>query len=183
MSPLKFSIRSRRGQTLIEALVALSILTTGFIGIVALLTKSFQLNRTTTNDTQATYLAAEGIEIVKNLSDHDIYSGLPNNDGFAQCFGLGQGQTGYFKLEYDTMTCPPPVYVGPASYLSDPLYFNSATHLYTYSTLGATQTDFAREVKITNDGEDLDVQSTVTWSDGGTSNTITLEDHFYDYHP
>ena len=60
---------SRRGQTLVEALVALSILTTGFFGIVSLLTKSFQLNRTTMNDTQATYLAAEGIEIAKNLID------------------------------------------------------------------------------------------------------------------
>jgi Tfp pilus assembly protein PilV len=43
---MRFPIHSRRGQTLVEALVALSILTVGFVGVVVLLTKSFQLNRT-----------------------------------------------------------------------------------------------------------------------------------------
>ena len=73
---MKFSLHSHRGQTLVEALVALSILTVGFVGIVTLLTKSFQLNRTTSNDTQATYLAAEGIEIAKTSINYDVYYGL-----------------------------------------------------------------------------------------------------------
>ncbi len=179
---------SRRGQTLVEALVALSILTTGFIGIVGLLTKSFQLNRTTGNDTQATYLASEGIEVAKSLIDHDVYTGLAvGSDDWGQCFDLGSGATGYFKLEYDTTTCPPPEYFGSTNYLSDPLYFNASSDVYTYDTLGAAKTNFAREVVITMPAatypNEIDVQSTVTWTDGGQSNTITLEDHFYNWHP
>jgi type II secretory pathway pseudopilin PulG len=179
------NIHSRRGQTLVEALVALSILTTGFVGIVALLTKSFQLNRTTSNDTQATYLAAEGIEITKSLIDHDVYTGLSvGSDDWDQCFDLNPaGGVGYFKLAYDTTTCPPPAYSGPTDYLSDPLYFDPSSTLYSYNptSFNAVKTDFTRMVKITDNGNEFDVQSIVTWADGGLSNTVTLEDHFYDY--
>jgi hypothetical protein len=45
-------------------------------------------------------------------------------------------------------------------------------------------TDFTRDVRITAvSGNELDVQSIVAWSAGSQSNTITLEDHFYDWHP
>jgi hypothetical protein len=38
-----------------------------------------------------------------------------------------------------------------------------------------------RNIEVTNSGEDIDVQSTVTWTDGSLSNVITLEDHFYNW--
>lgn len=174
------SNNSRRGQTLVEALVALSLLTTGFIGIASLLTRSFELNRTTSEDTQATYLASEGIEVAKSLIDHDVYTGLAaGNDDWGQCFGLGNGQVGYYELEYDTTICPP----RSTTPLSDPLYFNPITHLYSYQSTGSTETDFTRDIKITDLGEEIDVQSIVTWTAGLESNTITLEDQFYNWHP
>ena len=187
-------IHSRRGQTLVEALVALSILTMGFLGITALLTRSFQLNRTTTDDTQATYLAAEGIEIVKNLIDHDVYAGLPGNDYFGQCFYDGSGY--YYPIDYETVasTVPSPDCSGILSYsttasaANTPLYFNSSTKLYSRNAFGAAATGFVRNIKITeisNPGAiaEIDVQSTVTWTDAGLGNSITLEDHFYNWHP
>jgi Prokaryotic N-terminal methylation motif len=179
---------SRRGQTLVEALIALSILTTGMIGITTLLTKSFQLNRTTSDDTQATYLAAEGIEVAKSLIDHDVYEQLSGDNayGWGTCFGLGPGEAGYYELAYDTIDdattpCPARSLVP----LSDTLYFNPTTDLYSYNSFGATPTDFIRNVKVTDsaDGNELDVQSIVTWTNEGLSNTITLEDHFYDWYP
>lgn len=180
---MRFSLHSRRGQTLVEALVALSILTVGFIGIVTLLTKSFQLNRTTSNDTQATYLAAEGIEVAKNIIDYDVYSGLPNNSNWGCSFDLNVGQSADYALEYDTA---PTNCVAPPTVQSEPngdhLYFASSTDLYTYSDFNAQPTDFTRDVTITAvSNDELDVQSTVAWSDGGLGNTITLEDHFYNW--
>lgn len=172
-------IHSRRGQTLVEALVAISILTTGFIGIVALLNKSFQLNRITTNDTQATYLASEGIEITKSLIDHDVYSGLPSNEWFGQSFT----NTGhYYGIDYRTDTTAG-LTVSNAT-ASAPLYLDPTTNLFSYDSSGI-RTKFVRDiwVGLSADGYDLDVRSTVTWTDGGLSNNITLEDHFYDWHP
>jgi type II secretory pathway pseudopilin PulG len=176
---MSFSINSRRGQTLVEALVALSILTVGFVGVVTLLSKSFQLNRTTSNDTRATYLAAEGIEVAKNLIDHDVYEQLSGNSNYSwgSCFDLGSGQVGYYELDYNTTVCP-----ARSLYpLSDPLYFSSNTNLFSYNTLGGTKTNFVRDIEVTNNGDALDVRSTVKWTDGGQSNTITLEDDFYNW--
>lgn len=172
---------SRRGQTLVEALIALSILTTGFVGIVGLLTRSFQLNRTTADDTQATYLAAEGIEVAKNIIDYDVYYGLAQGNGDWGCsFDLNVGQKADYALEYDTV---PPANCSPMPQLtSDQLYFSSSTDLYTYSSFGNPATDFTRDVWITAASSDeLDVQSIVTWHNGGLSNTITLEDVFYNW--
>jgi len=174
------TIHSRRGQTLVEALVAISILTTGFVGIVALLNKSFQLNRTTTNDTQATYLASEGIEITKNLIDHDIYSGLPGNDYFGQSFP----STGhYYGIDFRTTTTAGLTVSNATN--TTPLYYDSNNHLFSYDSSAGTQTKFVRDIWVgrSSDGYELDVRSTVTWSDAASSNSITLEDHFYDWHP
>jgi type II secretory pathway pseudopilin PulG len=180
---MNFSIHSRRGQTLVEALVALSILTVEFVGIVTLLTKSFQLNRTTSNDTQATYLAAEGIEVAKNIIDYDVYSGLPSNNNWGCSFGLPLNTPTDYALEYDTVPPADCVTVIP-QLTSDKLYFASSTDLYTYSSFDTQPTDFTRDVKITAiSNDELDVKSTVAWAAGGQSNTITLEDHFYNWHP
>ncbi|HEY5221336.1 MAG TPA: prepilin-type N-terminal cleavage/methylation domain-containing protein [Candidatus Paceibacterota bacterium] len=183
--PIYILIHSRRGQTLVEALVALSILTMGLAGIVVLLNQSLQLNRTTTNDTQATYLASEGIEIVKNMIDHDVYKGLPVNDDWDASFS----QSGYYwNIDYET-TSTTGLPVRANQMQATPLYYNSTTNMFGYSAVGAAPTNFVRNIKITNiDNSNLvpveiDVQSIVTWTNGGNSNAITLEDHFYDWHP
>jgi Tfp pilus assembly protein PilV len=177
---MNFSIHSRRGQTLVEALVALSILTVGFVGIVTLLTKSFQLNRTTSNDTQATYLAAEGIEIAKNLIDHDVYEQLSGNSSYSwgSCFPYS-GSHYYYPIDYGTTDCASlDVSNSPPN---TPLYFDPATHTFSTNAFAAASTDFVRNIEVTNGGNELDVQSTVTWFDGGQSSTITLEDRFYNW--
>jgi type II secretory pathway pseudopilin PulG len=189
---MNFSIHSRRGQTLVEALIALSILTVGFMSIVTLLTKSFQLNRTTSNDTQATYLAAEGIEVAKNIIDHDVYYGLSQSSStndWGCSFGLTPGTPVDYALEYDNYPtncgAPPTVQSEPTG---DKLYLIAATDnpdfgMYTYNSFGNQLTDFTRDVIITAvSNDELDVKSTVKWTDGGQSNTITLEDHFYNWH-
>jgi type II secretory pathway pseudopilin PulG len=174
-------ISSRRGQTLVEALIALSILTVGFVGIVGLLTKSFQLNRTISNDTQATYLASEGIEVAKNLIDHDVYEQLSGNSSYSwgSCFPYPGGYY-YYPIDYQTTDCASLNFSNSPP--DTPLYFDPTTDMFTTNSLGTNPTNFVRNIEVINNGEDLDVRSTVTWATGGQSNTITLEDHFYNWH-
>jgi hypothetical protein len=184
---MRATLDSRRGQTLVEALIALSILTMGFMGILALLTKSFELNRVTTEDAQATYLASEGIEIAKNLIDHDVYEKLSGNVnyGWGNCFS----RTGYYyPIDYSTVDCTSPSMLFSASNVPadrTPLYYDAANHVFTANSFGAQRTGFVRTIEVTNsaDGEAVDVQSTVSWTDAGSANQITLEDHFYNWHP
>jgi hypothetical protein len=172
----------RRGQSIIEAIVAVSILTTGFLGITALLTKSFQLNRTVSDETKATYLAAENIEVVKSLIDHDVYSGIAfGTSNWGHCFGGGSG--GYFEIDYETTDCGAMNLTNTTT--TYPIYFNPTTGLYSYQAVGGQSTIFSRSTLVTvPNSNEIDVQSTVYWSPSpGLNQSLMLEDHFYNWNP
>ena len=166
-------ISLRRGQTLIEALIALSVITMGFLGIMALLSKSFFYNRTITDRLTASYLASEGVEIAKNLIDHDGYAKL----GWGNCFAghMNGGGVGDFAFDDTSVDCT-------AAYASNMrLQLDPTTHAYTYqTTAGSVATAFSRDVRVALVGDEITVASIVTWDTGPlTSQSVRLEDHFY----
>ncbi len=72
---------------MIESMVGISLVMIGLLGVMTLLIRSSQWNRDVTMKLQAAYLAAEGIEIVKNKIDSNIATMLSEggaswNDGF-----------------------------------------------------------------------------------------------------
>jgi len=168
--------RERSGQSLIEVMMAITMLTVGFLGIATLLSRSLALNRVTANDVTATYLASEGIEIAKNLIDHDVYS---SGDGqWGACF-TGHGTTD-FELDYATRDCSSLPAYDPSHYL----LFNPATHLYGYpADMTGAPTIFTRDVKVVVNGPEIKVNSVVYWTglDGAQGN-INLEDHFWNWY-
>jgi type II secretory pathway pseudopilin PulG len=193
------SSSSRKGQTIIEAMVALSILMIGLMGVLTLLSRSFLLARVASDQAKATYLASEGIEIAKSLIDHDVYFGVTAGSGgetsgwsgslSGSCFNFSTGGTNYYDLDFQTYGCPQPVGSDP-----DPLYFytdpSTGAGMYYDSAdanylTGATLTNFSRVVKVSRPSDnEIDVQSMVTWSTGTVINqSLTLEDHFYNWHP
>ncbi len=171
-------------------MVALFVLTTGFLGIVTLLSQSLYISKNISTETTATYLAAEGIELAKNIIDHDVYQHLDCNvqgTGWAQgshdtAFTVGRS----YQLDYTTCNdlagratdCDPQLYNNQNQLLLDP-----TTGLYGYQS--GAPTPFTREVRISSDlsNEELTVQSIVTWHVGLGTQSVTLEDDFYNWHP
>jgi Prokaryotic N-terminal methylation motif len=176
---------SRSGQTLIEAMVAVTLLTVGFLGISSLLSQSLALNRVTANQLTATYLAAEGIEVAKNLIDHDVYLQIATQGtiGWDACWQKLGGYSGGFGLDYTTVNCDPGA--GQIFDGNGGLYYHADTHLYDYNegVGGGTQTDFKRKVAMTPTGNyEMTVTSVVSWPGfAGTEDEVTMEDHFYNY--
>ena len=62
-------IKDRKGNLLIESIVAISVIVISFLGILSLLSRSLGINKDVSYKFIATYLAAEGIEITKSLID------------------------------------------------------------------------------------------------------------------
>jgi len=153
--------RARGGYLLVESLVALSVLTVGFLGIVSLLSRSLSLNRTVSDTHIATYLAAEGIEVLKNMIDANILQGLPWTNGIT---------SGDHEVVYNSTALEP--------YQARLLGFDPGTNLYIYG--GSEPTRFTRRVRITFVGsEEVVVESRVNWTAaGGGSFSARLEDHF-----
>src|SRR3990167_8160497 len=71
------------GQVLVESIIAITIAVVGLLGIFSLLSRSLSLNRVVSDRFVAAYLAAEGVEIVKNLIDNNILAGNPWNEGLS----------------------------------------------------------------------------------------------------
>jgi Tfp pilus assembly protein PilV len=174
--------KKRKGQSLVELLVSLSILTVGFLGMSSLLSKSFFLNRVNTTETIGTYLAAEGIEITKNIIDHDTYALPAHAFAWGTCGGICAAD-GWYKVDYTYQT--PQSTPGQCAGVSA-LNFSTSTGAGLYSYSVGTPSGFSRCIQIThnNGGREVTVSSKVTWSTGPiTGASVVLEDHFYNWHP
>ncbi len=175
------SEKSRKGQSIVEALVALGLLVTALVGIETLLTRSFMLQRVTADQTKATYLASEGIEIAKSLIDNQVYN--PSSGGWGGFCGFSAGGSNLYQVDWTSVACPSPVALGNAA----PLWYDPSTGLYyQHQASGFTATPFTRIVRIAKspDGNEIDVQSTVKWNTGAlTGQSLTLEDQFYNWRP
>ena len=78
------------GQVLVELMVAISVMVIGLLGIFTLLSQSLGLNRVAADQYIAANLAAEGVEVAKNILDHNVIERNPWNEGLERDgeFGL-----------------------------------------------------------------------------------------------
>lgn len=191
---------SRTGQSLIEAMAALGILTVGLVGVLTLLSRSFLLQRETADEAKATYLASEGLEITKSLIDHGVYAGVAQAeetngwDGdITQCFNFSQSGKSTHEVDFTTVDCSDfaPVQQGDkgAGQLCLATGADNVPRYYDCDDKsipsGATPTGFYRLVTVSRpDKNTIDVVSTVTWDTGTITNqSVTVEDTFYNWHP
>ncbi|PIR97618.1 MAG: hypothetical protein COT91_00500 [Candidatus Doudnabacteria bacterium CG10_big_fil_rev_8_21_14_0_10_41_10] len=83
------------GQTLIETLVAIFLLTTGIIGGLSLAIFALGASDVTVNQIVATNLAREGVEVVRNMRDTNWLE-AEDADGLSDCSSdIGVGQECY----------------------------------------------------------------------------------------
>lgn len=182
-------IKSQSGQSIVEAVVAITALTIAFAGILALINRSFALNQVITDQNIATYLAVEGIEVVRNLTDGNIIQSRDFNDNF---------NSGSFEVSYLTVleaddtfadldNKDPGLYLGGIGQESNtPLKFDSYDG-YNYDAVSPTnrETRFIRTIKImppVGPGTDnIHVQSIVKWiTKGSQSSEVMMEAYIFE---
>src|SRR4030042_2492611 len=77
MVKLSFLNRDKTGgQLLIEALVAVSLMMVGMLGVFGVLSQSLGLNRVAADQYIAVNLASEGIELIKNATEYCSFGDL-----------------------------------------------------------------------------------------------------------
>ncbi len=159
----------RKGQALVEAIVALSVLLVGFLSLISLLNNSLGLSRVVVENYIATYLAAEGIEYVKNVIDNNTLNNNPWNQSLAN--------DGYYELIYNNGVFQLNG-IQSTSSLSN-LKFDSNSN--SYNNNSGQDTPFKRYIQIQNkSANEIVVNSVVFWtSRGGGKLEVNLEDHFF----
>lgn len=173
-----FMLNGKKGQALVEAIVALSVLMIGFVAILSLLNNSLAITSTVSNQDIATYLAAEGLEVTRNLIDANILNSQPFDDKFKQgSYEVSADQ----KLETDSDSDdwnPGKWLVGGPNSLSVTYLNFDPISGYTYGN--GTPTRFLRTIQIDRNNNRMQVTSIVRWATkNGGSSEVRLEDFFF----
>lgn len=161
LNPPPSTLNPQAGQMLIESIVAISVTITGLLGIFALLSSSLAANKAVSRKFVATYLASEGIEVVRSIIDAN-YTATPRrpwNDGIV---------SGAYEVMYNSAT------LGFAS--GQHLRLDPSLYVYNYS--GSVETQFVRTIVVDAvSASEIKVNSVVNWPDG----SVDIEDHFFDW--
>ncbi len=159
----ELALSCSRGFTLIEALVALVVLTLAIGPALFLSSSVSSTSSVVKNNLVAANLSQEGLEVVRALRDANWFNKLPFDNGLA---------TGIYRVEWSSNSL---IALGT----NPPLKIN--TGLYNYSS--GTDTIFTRTVTISKiNSAELRIISDVTWNERGNNpRDIKTESHLFDW--
>jgi prepilin-type N-terminal cleavage/methylation domain-containing protein len=152
-----------KGFTLIEALVALVVLSIG-LGPALVLSSSLSTTASVVkNNLVATNLAQEGIEVVRALRDTNWFNSTTFDNGLAD---------GIYRIEWNSDSL---ISLGT----NPPLKEDNG--LYNYTT--GTDTVFKRTITLTKvNTAELKIVSDVTWTErGNRTRDVNIESHLFNW--
>lgn len=170
---MKFNFLLKKdGQAITEALVALSVLTIGFVSIVAFINRSVNSVGLAADKNIAAGLASEGIEIVKSVVEYER-----NNGRFHTNFSGAVFEIDYLNGPGDV---PKNDWTKAAPGNRKPLNIDG-NGFYSYEP--GEPTKFFRIVDIANaNANEITAISTVSWTkSGNVTEEVVVESHFYNY--
>ena len=154
--------KNNKGFTLLETIVATGVIVGGIVPLLTLMNNSLVLSFSSQDRLIAANLAAEGIEVIRNIRDNNRLQSLLWNNGLSD---------GNYNVSYNSLSVIP--------YVDIPLKINSSSGIYDYS-IGSDQTIFKRIISITNlSAYEMRVISTVNWQRRNRPYSITVEDHLF----
>lgn len=155
-----------KGFTLVETLVAVTILTVAVVGPFTALQGALKNSFAARDQLVAASLAQEGVEYIRSVRDNNYLAGNPWLAGLAAC------QPG---------PCVVDPTQGTASGTVAPLRISSNS-LYTQVVSGNTLTRFTRTVQIaTLSANEVRVTVTVSWNTGGVPYTMQIVENLRDW--
>ncbi len=161
------STKKQEGQLLVEAIVAVSLMLVGLLGVFSVLSRSLGLSRVAADQFVAVNLASEGIEIAKNILDGNIKQGIAWNSG-----GFSGSEAAVDYMSQSLVDCDD----------SGDLYLIDG--LYTCDEEPGVSSRFNRKLFLETEpgGEVVKVRSVVEWRErGGFESSVEVEDHFYNW--
>ncbi|MFA6408061.1 MAG: prepilin-type N-terminal cleavage/methylation domain-containing protein [Candidatus Paceibacterota bacterium] len=165
----------KKGFTLIEALVAVTILTLAVSGPLMAASRAIVAAETSRDQLIASYLAQEGIEYIRAMRDDEYLKLYTSGDttgawanflaAISKCVGTA---CSFDRAGPSLSSCS-----GAAC---TPLYLSSG--IYTQQSTSGTKTVFTRTLQATSiSANEERIVSTVTWSFHDALYTVTVTDH------
>jgi len=164
------------GFTLLETLVALSVILTALSGIMLLASQSLHISGLLRNKIIAAQLAQEGIELARNIRDNNVHQG----NGIVWDDGLCQSGGGGYPCDRE-ISCNPGDCSSPLgaavqfSPFSNRSLLLSPSGFYDYAS--GSNTGFVRKINFSQlSSFEIKYTITITWADGSMSVSGSLLD-------
>jgi len=160
--------QNKKGFTIIETMVAVFVIITGVVGVYTLLQQTMASIRVVSSKLTASYLAQEGVEIVRNIRDSNWIE--------QETVPSALWDDGILVGDWE------------ADYLSRPLvssysgnFLKMDTDGY-YSYASGVNSKYQRKISIAKTGNYLiKVTVTVYWREKGVNNSIIVQENLYDW--
>ncbi len=175
---------SRAGFTLVETIVAVGVISVGFVGTLVILSRSSSQADILKDRIIAAHLAEEGIEVVRNIRDSNW---LEPSSGWRD--GLADTANAIVSYDSESLTIEPDSAKWCLTYV-----LIETDGFYKYKHAISCNTTFKRHIVLTTKTmesypwesdpaklEYLEIKSVVTWEEKGQTKTITAIDNFYDW--
>lgn len=153
----------QKGFTLVEAMVAISILSMSITGPLLIAQKGIGSAIYARDQITAFYLAQEAVEYIRNIRDTNRIAELGWLTNLDNCVGGKVCRIDGTHLDPvgNTVDCSGDNLAGACK----PLWLNNTTKLYGYDESGATKSLFTRSISITNDADkSARIQVTISWT-------------------
>lgn len=177
---------SSKGFTLVETLVAISILVTVIVGVTAALQTAISSYIFSKNQIIAFYLAQEAFEQIRNTRDENIINGRHWLNGFSENPG-GPGinpDPCYFGsyCTVNVLSTTNNYFIACPGEGSCPVVRqNSSTGTYGY-TGGWPATEFTREVVLEQiSADEISINVVVDWSKGGVTRQFKAKENIFNW--
>lgn len=151
-----------------ESIIALSVVVIGLLALLALVSNSISANKDVGNKYAAANLAAEGIELIKNMVDANIMNNRPFNSGHC----LEDTGNGFKIIDYEDTIDSCNAYNGE---------FLKFDNVKGYNYADGEQTIYQRKINVRWLSNQIKVESIVNWIRGGKNFEIKLEDKFFNW--
>ncbi len=191
-----------RGFTLLETVVALTVILAAVVGPVALITRGLFSFSFSKNKVIGANLAQEGLEIIRLIRENNIACDFLNGPAVREWNRDSDGmlmrrlKVGVDMQSRTAISCGSATMITPRLSIScsDPLLFETdplVENAGTYGYKSGTPTIFSRCVEITSppdnpDGDipasdQMDVAATVTWNEHGNDRSLKLQERLYNW--
>ncbi|MFM2374411.1 MAG: hypothetical protein RLZZ234_406 [Candidatus Parcubacteria bacterium] len=180
---IKKHTQPTKGFTLIEALVAISVMLLSIGGPMAIAQKGIQNTVYARDQIVAFYIAQEGVELIRSIRDDNALAGVNwrTKISAAACVNAAGSGCG---IDVDNMNFIDCAWsAGTACnlyYRAGGLSIGADRGIYAHDTSGQP-TIYSRSIKVLSvSGNEVSVDVTVRWLSRGTTKTITVQSRMFD---
>jgi len=169
--------KRQKAFTLVEVLVAISVLIIGILSGLLLVTRALYNVAIVKDRLTASFLAQEGIELTRQIRDSNFLRIL-NGESIDWNYGLDNGSY-IIKSNVEGGQSIQLASYNPSEVPN--FFYDNDLKIYNYTD--GDQTNFKREIRITNitDNDEIRVESIMKWKTKSIDFNLTVEDHLYNW--